>query len=123
MDHTPTNQALNPHMKTTRAGNEPAGTPVPETLTIPFTFESFRHIIMPLETLLQNLCAEQAEAIRANPSLYLGILPFNAGSGLYKAVPKLNQPTLEFIKTLGYNTDGLQLAIDTRGKCKALALR
>ncbi|KAF8902962.1 hypothetical protein CPB84DRAFT_1728771 [Gymnopilus junonius] len=107
MDEPPLYENLNPYLHRTQMGQVPI---LPPNRTATYTRATFSRIVIPLDQLLQNLDLGQADAIRADPGHFLALVPFGAGTKFYKDHPHCARDTLQFVESLGYECNDLEVA-------------
>ncbi|KAJ7852341.1 hypothetical protein B0H14DRAFT_2580956 [Mycena olivaceomarginata] len=97
-DGSPDPAGENPHMQTTQPDPIPAALPDADRLPVPFTFAVFPHVVIPFGTLTHNMAPAQVNAIKADPTKYLAILPHGAGRKFYVQNPHANCEARAFIR-------------------------
>ncbi len=109
MDGLPLDRDKNPFYMKSCEGVAPNYPP----LTVSFTHTPFFKIILALKDLTANLHANQIDAIKANPTSYLAIIPFGAGKKFNQDNPMAAALFTLFIESLGFDLEGLSIADTT----------
>ena len=106
MDGLPLNRDKNPFYMKSCKGVAPNYPP----LTAFFTHTPFPKIVLALKDLTTNLHANQIDAIKANLTGYLAIIPFGAGKKFNQDNPMAAVLFTLFIESLGFDLEGLSIA-------------
>ena len=105
MQGLPLNRDENPFYMKSCEGAHPYLPPK----TVSFTRAPFPKVVISFKDLTANLHPDLVNTIKASPADYLAIIPFGAGKKFNEDHPLAGALYTEFIKTLGFDLQGLSI--------------